>query len=158
MGLYIIQQQRRLNKYVNTDSTIENQLPSFEETETYSQGQQEPHQRKSEDQEPQQQQQEEAEYQESQQEQPQQQLSTLQTHRSLSFSNQTPPPPSITGPSNLSAEAAAAWAYSKYALLFFVALLITWVSSHFSLSSTDTRKPNDTETSRSPHQQIEFMH
>lgn len=30
--------------------------------------------------------------------------------------------------STASPEAVAAWAYSKYALLFFIALLITWVS------------------------------
>ena len=150
MGLYILLQRRRLNKYINTDSTIENPLSNFEESGINLQGLQEAHQQKEEDQE-----QQEEEYQQPQQHS-QQELSTFQAHESFS-SNE--PPADVIGAPNLSApEAVAARAYCKYALLFFIALLITWVSSQFTQPPSNDIRDLTIRTSRSPHQRIESMH
>lgn len=98
-------QQRRLGKYVHTDSAIESQFPSSEDTEN---SRQQPSQH---EQEPQLQEDSDI---------PQLYRNRFSPEGDTSL--RLPATSRTTTP-----EARAAWAYSKYALLFFIAVLITWV-------------------------------
>lgn len=114
VGLYMFLQQRQLGKFVHTDSAIEHQLPSSEDTEDFVQQRQQQEQEE-EDQEP--------------QLQEESGIPRLYRNRFSPSGNASLGSPAI--PTTTSPEARAAWAYSKYAVLFFVALLITCESSPF---------------------------
>lgn len=104
VGIFIFQQRRRLNKYIVSDSTLEIQPYRSRETGTH-------------DFEPPEYSPREHEHHDSTGEQ----ASPSSHERWADDGNQF-------DMSTASPEAVAAWAYSKYAMLFFVALLITWVS------------------------------
>lgn len=103
-------QQRQLGKYVHTDSAIESQLPSSQDTEDFvqrqrqqPQGEQEPQSEEVSD------------------------IPRLYRNRFTPGGDASLSSPAASR-ATTTPEARAAWAYSKYALLFFVAVLITWVS------------------------------
>lgn len=102
VGIFILQQRRRLNKYIVSDSTLEIQPYRSRETGTH-------------DFEP-------PEY------SPREQHDSTGEQASPSSHELWDGNGNQFDMSTASPEAVAAWAYSKYAMLFFIALLITWVS------------------------------
>lgn len=103
VGIYIFKQHRRLHKYTDTDTTIDSEMPVFVEADANVSDGGHPsiqHQDPNSD----------------------------QVHPSLDLPNM-PGDAQGLGISGSSPEAAAVRAYCKYAVLFFLALLITWVPS-----------------------------
>ena len=102
VGIFIFQQRRRLNKYIVSDSTLE--IQPYRSRETGTQDSEPPGYSR-------------REHHDSTGEQASPSSHGLWDGGGDQFDMSTASP-----------EAVAAWAYSKYAALLFVALLITWVS------------------------------
>lgn len=83
-----------------------------------------------------------------------QDLNSDHTHPSLEHPTRTGDPQGL-GISGSSPEAVAIRAYCKYAVLFFLALLITWVSN---LPSKRESLNNELTLLRYPHQPTESTH
>lgn len=115
VGVFIFQQRRRLQKYVHTDSTLEAPLPTPGSTNTSN----------TEATEPQAHRYPMLEYPETTAAE-----ANYSSHELWNTLSRQQP-----NMSEMSPEAVAVWAYSKYALLFFIALLITWVSTQSCLPS-----------------------
>ena len=134
VGIYMFMQQRQLEKYIHTNSAIESQLPSSQDTEDFVQ------QQLREEQEP--------------QSQEESDIPRLYRNRFSPGGNTRLNSPATSR--TPTPEARAAWAYSKYASLFFISVLITWVSSFFSNNIYQSNKKNC--SARFPHLSIGFMH